>query len=127
MEQQKYLIDTNAIIDYLGKKLPQSGMDFLNKVIDDIPTLSVISKIEVLGFNTTVEHYQLLLSFMNDASIIGLTNNIVDKSIKLRKNYKTKLPDAIIAALCYNLILITHNISDFKKIEELKLIDPHNL
>lgn len=129
MEQQKYLIDTNAIIDYLGKKLPSSGMDFLNNVVDDIPGLSVISKIEVLGFNTPIEHYQLLIDFMNDASVLDLTDSVVEKSIELRKEYKTKLPDAIIAAtaLVYNLVLITRNNSDFKNIEGLKLINPHKL
>lgn len=129
MEQQKYLIDTNAIIDYLGKKLPSTGMDFMNNIVDDIPTLSVISKIEVLGFNTPVEHYQLLINFMNDSSILDLTNSIVDRSIEIRKKYKTKLPDAIIAAtaLVYDLILITRNNSDFKNIEGLKLFNPYNL
>ena len=33
MEQQQYLIDTNAVIDYLGEKLPASGMAFMNGVI----------------------------------------------------------------------------------------------
>ena len=53
MEQQHYLIDSNSVIDYLGKKLPLEGMDFMNKVIDLIPTLSVMTKIEVLSFNCT--------------------------------------------------------------------------
>jgi predicted nucleic acid-binding protein len=128
MEQQNYLIDTNAIIDYLGKKLPSSGMEFLNNVVDDIPVLSVISKIEVLGFNAPSEHYQLLIDFMNDASILYISNSIVDKSIEIRKEYKTKLPDAIIAAtaLVYNLAL-TRNDSDFKSIRGLKLFNPHIL
>ena len=49
MERKQYLIDTNAVIDYLGQKLPRSGMTFLNDIIDVIPNLSVITKIEVLG------------------------------------------------------------------------------
>ena len=66
---------------------------------------------------------------MNDSSILDLTNSIVDRSIEIRKNYKTKLPDAIIAAtaLVYDLILITRNNSDFKNIEGLKLFNPYNL
>ena len=48
---------------------------------------------------------------------------------KIRKKYKTKLPDAIIAAtaLVYNLVLISRNIPDFKNINGLKVINPHNL
>ena len=66
MEQSQYLIDTNAIIDYLGQKLPSSGMEFMNQIIDNIPNVSVITKIEVLGFNTIDTHYQILFNFMND-------------------------------------------------------------
>jgi len=129
MEQTQYLIDSNTVIDYLGRKLPPSGMDFMNNVIDDFPTLSVITKIEVLGFNAPDEHYQLLTNFMDDNTILGLTNNIVDTSIEIRKNYKTKLPDAIIAAtaLVYNLTLISRNTSDFINIQDLKVINPYTL
>jgi hypothetical protein len=55
MEKQQYLIDTNAVIDYLGNKLPDSGMEFMNKVIDGTPNVSIITKIEVLGFNSPEE------------------------------------------------------------------------
>jgi hypothetical protein len=128
MEQPQYLIDTNTVIDYLGKNLPVNGMNFMNDIIDAVPNVSVVTKIEVLGFNAADEHYQMLSNFMNDATIFDLTSNIVDASILIRKKHKTKLPDAIIAAtaLVYDLILITRNTSDFKNITELKVIDPHS-
>jgi predicted nucleic acid-binding protein len=128
MEQQQYLIDSNAVIDYLGKILPATGMDFMNGVIDNVPSVSVITKIEVLGFNAPLEHSQLLSNFINDSSIVNLTDIIVDLTIDIRKKHKTKLPDAIIAAtaIAHNLILITRNISDFKDINNLQVVDPHN-
>jgi hypothetical protein len=99
----------------------------MNTVIDVFPTLSVITKIEVLSFNAPADDYQLLVSFMDDSRIIDLNNQIVDRSIEIRKNYKTKLPDAIIAATAveYNLILISRNTSDFKNIQGLEVINPH--
>lgn len=129
MEQSQYLIDTNAVIDYLSQKLPLTGMEFMNKIIDKVPNISVISKIEVLGFNAPEQHYQLLANFMHDATILDLTNSVVDVSIDIRKKYKTKLPDAIIAAtaLVYDLVLLSRNISDFKNIHGLKVVDPHSL
>ncbi|MBW8333555.1 MAG: type II toxin-antitoxin system VapC family toxin [Prolixibacteraceae bacterium] len=129
MEQSQYLIDTNAVIDYLSQKLPLTGMEFMNQIIDKVPNISVISKIEVLGFNAPEQHYQLLANFMRDATILDLTNSVVDVSIDIRKKSKTKLPDAIIAAtaLVYDLILLSRNISDFKNIKGLKVIDPHSL
>jgi predicted nucleic acid-binding protein len=129
MEQPQYLIDTNAVIDYLGQKLPTSGMDFMNNIIDEVPNISVVTKIEVLGFNAPSEHYQLLKDFMSDATIFELSENIVDATINLRKNHKTKLPDAIIAAtaLVYDLVIISRNVADFKNIQGLVTINPWDL
>ncbi|HMS29867.1 MAG TPA: type II toxin-antitoxin system VapC family toxin [Saprospiraceae bacterium] len=129
MEQPQYLIDTNAVIDYLGSKLPASGMDFMNTVIDAVPNVSVVNKIEVLCFNAPEQHYKTLSDFINDATVLDLTNNVVMASIEIRKKYKAKLPDAIIAAtaLVYDLVVISRNISDFKNIDGLQVIDPHSL
>jgi hypothetical protein len=41
--EQRYLIDSNAVIDYLSGELPNDRMMFMNTVINNIP---VISKIE---------------------------------------------------------------------------------
>ena len=120
------MIDTNAVVDYIGNKLPSDGMAFMDKVIDDTPLVSVITKIEVLGFTTLEKHYRLLTDFMDDAIVFHLSNEIVDVCIGLRKKYKIKLPDAIIAAtaLSQNLVLISRNNKDFKKINEIEAIDP---
>jgi predicted nucleic acid-binding protein len=129
MEQPQYLIDTNVVIDYLGQKMPLMGMNFMNTIIDAIPNVSVVTKIEVLGFNTPDKHYQLLTQFMEDATVLDLSNNVVDTCIEIRKNYKTKLPDAIIAAtaLVYDLVVISRNVADFKNIKGIQVIDPHSL
>jgi predicted nucleic acid-binding protein len=122
-------MDTNAVIDYLGRKIPPSGMDFMNTVVDAIPNVSVITKIELLSFNAPQQHYQLLAEFINDATVLEITDSIVETTIKIRKNHKTKLPDAIIAAtaLVYDFVLITRNTSDFKAIDGLQVIDPYGL
>lgn len=129
MEQPQYLIDTNVVIDYLGQKMPLLGMNFMNTIIDAIPNLSVVTKIEVLGFNTPDQHYQLLTQFMEDATVLDLSNNVVDTCIEIRKNHKTKLPDAIIAAtaLVYDLVVVSRNVTDFKNIKGIQVIDPHTL
>jgi predicted nucleic acid-binding protein len=129
MEQTQYLIDTNAVIDYLGNKIPASGMDFMNAVIDAVPNVSVVTKIEVLSFNAPEQHYQLLTNFINDATVLDITNNVVETCIDIRKKHKTKLPDAIIAAtaLVYDLVLISRNTSDFKNIDGLQVIDPQSV
>ncbi|MBS1507408.1 MAG: type II toxin-antitoxin system VapC family toxin [Bacteroidetes bacterium] len=126
---QGFLIDSNAIIDYLGNKLPHSGIRFLNDVVDDLPHVSVISKIEVLGYNAPTSAQKILEEFMTDVTIIDLSDEIIAETIRIRRNFKLKLPDAIIAASAnvLRLPIITRNISDFKNITGLKLIDPWNI
>jgi hypothetical protein len=33
-----YVIDSNAVIDYLSGQIPESGMTFMDNVINDTPT-----------------------------------------------------------------------------------------
>ena len=129
MEQPQYLIDTNVVIDYLGQKMPLLGMNFMNTIIDAIPNVSVVTKIEVLGFNTPDQHYQLLTQFMEDGTVLDLSNNVVESCIEIRKNHKTKLPDAIIAAtaLVYDLVVVSRNVADFKNIKGIQVMNPHSL
>lgn len=128
MEPQ-HLIDTNTVIDYLGRKLPDSGMAFMNNIIDAVPNISIITRIEVLGFSAPDEHYKTLTDFMDDAVILNIDTAGADKSIDIRKAHKIKLPDAIIAAtaLVNNLTLVTRNVSDFKNIEGLQIINPYEV
>ena len=67
--------------------------------------------------------------FINGSTVIDLSDDIVSKTIEIRKTKKIKLPDAIIAAtaLVYDLVLISRNTSDFTNIDGLKVIDPHSL
>ena len=85
---QQYLIDSNAVIDYLSGKIPEKGMPFMNQVINDIPNSSVISKIEVLGYKTTPEAYQLLSGFVEDSVVLGLSDDTVEQTIVIRKENK---------------------------------------
>lgn len=126
MERPQYLIDSNAVVDYLGKKMPEVGMDFMNMVVDAIPNVSVVTRIEVLGFNAPLEYYSILADFIDDAVVFDLSEDIIKKSIALRKWHKIKLPDVIIAAtaLANGLALITRNTKDFTAIEGLTIINP---
>jgi predicted nucleic acid-binding protein len=101
----------------------------MNTLMDSIPNISVVTKIEVLGFQVPEEHQQLLSNFITDAIVLDLTYQVVNICIDIRKKYKTKLPDAIIAAtaLAFNMILTTRNTSDFKNIDGLQVIDPYSL
>ncbi len=126
---KEYLIDSNAVIDYLMGRLPVAGMEFMNRVVNDIPKVSVITKIEVLGFETISQEYVILQQFFNDSVIYQLSEEIVEQTINLRKNHKIKLPDAIIAAtaLTFEFELITRNTSDFNGLPRISCINPYQL
>lgn len=125
--EQSYLIDSNVVIDYLAGKLSDSGMTFVSQIVDEVPRISVITKIEILGYKATSDVEQLLASFIHAANVLPLNERVTNETILLRKQYRIKIPDAIIAAiaLVQNAILLTHNTDDFKKIKNLKYLDPH--
>lgn len=121
-----YLIDTNVIIGYLDGKIENKGMSFLHPIIDRIPNISVINKIEILRFNSPDNDYKTLVEFINSSYVFSLNENIIEKTISICRANKIKLPDAIIAAtaIVNNFTLITRNTSDFKKIADLDFLNP---
>lgn len=125
----QYLIDSNIVIDYLMGKLPPNGKNLMDGVINDVPQVSIITKIEVLGFNSPAPVFQMLSNFFDDSMVLGLTDEIAEQAIILRRSIKIKLPDAIIAAsaMVYSLDLLSRNTEDFKNVSGLKVIDPYKI
>ena len=123
MNGTDFLIDTNIIIYLTQGKL---------KINDFAKTggnlhISSISYIETLGYpfqNQDEEKDVTELCEMFER--IFLTKEVEKQTILIRKSNKIKLPDAIIAAtaMVYNLTLVTHNMDDFKNIQELKILNP---
>ena len=130
MGREDYLIDTNVIIDYFGQLLPEKVTLLLDQIIDNRFYISVINKIELLGFSGLQETEEnIFQEFVRAAEILNLNEDVIDMTISLRRNYRIKLPDAIIAAtaLVYDLVLLTRNIKDFSKIGDLKIPDLYTL
>jgi predicted nucleic acid-binding protein len=125
---QRYLIDSNVIIDYAANLLPQKGIDLAESIFNTDFLTSVIVKIEVLGFADVPAKLSAMEEFLHTANILPLDNALTQKAILLRRKYKKlKLGDAIIAAtaIMYELTLVSRNINDFKNIENLQLLDLH--
>lgn len=127
---QENLIDSNVIIDYVNNKLPKSSISFIENLFDNEFHISIITKIEVLGFDEIPLKMKILEEFLNFADLFSIDDEVVNKTILLRKKHKKlKLGDAIIAAtaLVNNFTLITRNIKDFDKIEGLLCLDPYEI
>jgi hypothetical protein len=60
---------------------------------------------------------------------MSIKQGIIDEAARVRKKYRLKLPDAIIAATAIwdSLTLITDNEKDFARIKELKQLYPNRL
>jgi predicted nucleic acid-binding protein len=58
--------------------------------------------------------------------VLPIDNAVLSKAIDLRKMYKMKLADSIVAAtaLVENREIYTRNVSDFSKIPNLVVINP---
>lgn len=126
---QRFLIDTNVIIDYTSNLIPGNGTAFVENIFNTAFNTSVVVKIEVLGYNDVLAKMQLLEEFLSSATIFPLDDAVILKTIELRRIKKIKLGDAVIAAtaLVYNLVIITRNTADFNNITGLTCIDPHTL
>jgi pilT protein domain protein len=112
-----FLADTNALIYLLN------GDSCMFPYLEKNLAISIISTMELLSFSGMTEtEGQSIRAFINDCKEIALSNEIKEKTIEIRKKYRTKLPDAIIAAsaIVNNLPLITAD-KGFNQIEELNL------
>jgi predicted nucleic acid-binding protein len=127
----KYLWDTNTSVYYLQQQFPPSAEKFIDNVLEEYqPALSVITEIELLCWKSTVEKdIEILRTFIEDSILFDLSKNIKVKTAEIRKSYRIKLPDAIIAATAIenNLILLTRNVKDFKDIQSIQILNPFEI
>ena len=127
---ERYLIDTSAVIKYLNKTLPIDAILFIDKIVDEESIISVISRIELLSWDPKdPEDLSIYVDFVRFSNVFDLTELIIVKTIKIRKEKRLKIPDAIIAAtaIVNNLTLIADNDKDFLKVDGLKYLNPNSI
>jgi predicted nucleic acid-binding protein len=120
-----FVLDTNAIIYYL--KDEQSAVKVIDKIFtqNSIVYISVITELELLSFsNLTTNELNKIEEFLQIVAIVPLDSRLARMAANLRRLYKIKTVDSIIAAtsLYTGSALVTRNIKDFQKIIGLKLI-----
>lgn len=127
---KNYLIDTNIFTKYIQGELSEKGNELVDNIFNTFGCkISVITRIELLSWNTNQDTSDLIEEFINISEEFGLTEEIIVKTAEMRRSIKIKLPDAIIAttALLNDLILISDNDSDFGKVASLRYINPTKL
>ena len=119
----RYLLDTNIVSKYFCNQLEENITSLIENLV---PEISVITQLELLsytGFST--EELSIVNEFISDAAVHELDSSVVNETIRLRRKYKIKTPDAIIAAtaIVNKLHLISYDAS-FKNIKGLSLVQP---
>lgn len=125
-----YLLDTNFVINYFKGIFEGDTRKFTDSIINGTTFMSVITRIELLSWKSIVaKDEKIIKEFISESTVFSLEENIIIKTILLRKTNKIKLPDAIIAAtaLDNNMQLLTHNIRGFINIPDLIIVDANNL
>lgn len=118
-----FLLDSNILI-YSA----QSEFPFIQLWVESKEaTVSVIFKIEILGFDKLIEaekryFEQLFKTF----EVPSINDQIVERIIELKQTRKITLGDAIIVstALYHNAQLVTRNIKNFDWISNLDVVNP---
>lgn len=93
-------------------------------------SISIVTKIEVLGFDEIPLKMKIVEEFLSEAELFYIDDKVIEQTISLRKKHKKlKLGDAIIAAtaMVNNFNIITRNIKDFQNIEGLLCLNPYDM
>ena len=119
MNGNNLFLDTNVILYLIsGDKTLADLLD--NKTI----YISFITELELLGYKEiSLEELKKIEDFLNSVSIIEINSEIKKITIGLKRNYKIRLPDAIIAATStyMNLPLMTSD-KDLSKLTGLNIL-----
>jgi predicted nucleic acid-binding protein len=106
----KALFDTNILIDYLN------GIPAARKELElyEMHAISIVTWMEVMS-GGEAELAEVTRAFLNRFTVIPVGDAIAERAVKLRRERRLKLPDAIILAtsLESGLMLVTRNTKDF--------------
>ncbi|MCK4923234.1 MAG: type II toxin-antitoxin system VapC family toxin [Bacteroidales bacterium] len=119
MNGNKLFLDTNIILYML------QGDETLTELLNNKQFyISFITQLELLSFpGLTKKDISIIERLLSECVIIDINSEIKATTTNLRREFKLKLPDCIIAAtsLYLDLPLITAD-DDFKKVEDLNLL-----
>lgn len=120
---ETYLIDTSAYSKYISELLSEGNAALMYDILEERSLISVIVRIELLSWRSTNPVIiQLVHEFTTKSEVLELSEPIILQTVRLRRQYRIKLPDAIIAAtaIVHDFTLLSTNDSDFERIAGLK-------
>ncbi len=116
MNGSNNLLDTNILLYLVGGEINERDLPAGNFAI------SFVTELEVLSYSFISEKdEENIKNLLGEILIVDINKEIKGHTIELRKRYKLKLPDAIVAATAVYLKadLVTND-KEFSRVEELK-------
>ena len=106
------VFDTNILIDLFNNRV--EAADAIDHAASH-RAISLITWMEVMVGAKKYHQEQRTRMALSTFNIINISQDIAERSVALRQEYKLKLPDAIILATAqlHRLELITRNTKDF--------------
>jgi len=80
-----YLIDSNILIDYTSQKFGGTAEKRLDDIFDNGFSYSIISFIEVLGYNAPADILSKIEDFLLTGNIYDITLDVRNVTIQLRR------------------------------------------
>ena len=117
-----YTLDTNAILYYL--KDDADAVAVLRGVFgENVPLyVSAVTELELFAYpNLGIEEESLIEELLATISVIPVDSRIARLAALVRRDYRLKVPDSVIAATAMftGSKLLTRNNRDFRKVPRL--------
>jgi hypothetical protein len=109
--RMKAVFDTNILVDYLN------GIPAAKRELEhyEEAAISQVTWMEVLAGADDAKEEAVTRDFLAQFDVRPLDKTVAERAIKIRRQHKLKLPDAVIWATAMELgwLLVTRNTKDF--------------
>jgi predicted nucleic acid-binding protein len=105
------LLDSDILLDFLDGHAPAAREIARYREC----CISIISWMEVMAGARTEADEDVRRGFLAHFRVVALTARVAEEAVKLRREYRLKLPDALIwaSAMTENCVLVSRNTKDF--------------
>jgi predicted nucleic acid-binding protein len=111
LSQLNALLDSDILLDFLDGHAPAAREISRYREC----CISIISWMEVMAGARTEADEDVRRGFLVHFRIVALTTRVAEEAVKLQREHRLKLPDAVIwaSALSENCLLVARNTKDF--------------
>jgi predicted nucleic acid-binding protein len=120
------VFDSHILVYHLNDALPPSVLNQVELWITEGAVISMMSRIEVLGYPQTADQLPQAMRLLAYFDEIPLHEPVVQRTITLRQQYRIRLPDILIAAAALDLgfPLVTRSTEDLHSLNGLIILNP---